>query len=58
MNLASYGHSDVGFIRESNEDSFLVDDERGLVHVEVRRRGRVVQIVVGFLLVNRWRCVQ
>lgn len=33
MNLASHGHSDVGFIRESNEDSFLVDDERGLYAV-------------------------
>ena len=33
MNLASSGHSDVGFVRESNEDSFLVDDERGLYAV-------------------------
>tara|TARA_A100001037_G_C15094351_1_gene610681 strand:- start:589 stop:1302 length:714 start_codon:yes stop_codon:yes gene_type:complete len=33
MNLASHGHSDVGFVRESNEDAFLVDDERGLYAV-------------------------
>ena len=33
MNLVSHGHSDVGFVRESNEDSFLLDDERGLYAV-------------------------
>ena len=30
MNIVSFGHSDVGFVRESNEDSFLLDDECGL----------------------------
>ncbi len=33
MNLVSHGHSDVGFVRETNEDSFLVDDECGLYAV-------------------------
>ena len=33
MNLISHGHSDVGFVRETNEDSFLVDDECGLYAV-------------------------
>ena len=33
MNLVSLGHSDVGFVRETNEDSFLVDDECGLYAV-------------------------
>ena len=30
MNLVSYGHSDAGYVRETNEDSYLVDDERGI----------------------------
>lgn len=33
MNILSFGHSDVGFVRESNEDSYLVDDARGLYAV-------------------------
>ena len=33
MLISSHGHSDVGFVREKNEDSFLVDDERGIYAV-------------------------
>lgn len=33
MIISSYGHSDVGFVREKNEDSFLVDDQKGLYAV-------------------------
>jgi protein phosphatase len=33
MFISSYGHSDVGFVREKNEDSFLVDDEKGIYAV-------------------------
>ena len=29
MQFTSYGHSDVGFVREKNEDSLLLDDEKG-----------------------------
>ena len=30
MLITSHGHSDVGFVRENNEDSFLVDDHKGI----------------------------
>ena len=30
MVITSHGHSDVGFVRENNEDSFLVDDSKGI----------------------------
>ena len=30
MQFISYGHTDVGFVREKNEDSLLVDDEKGI----------------------------
>jgi protein phosphatase len=30
MLITSHGHSDVGFVRENNEDSFLVDDRKGI----------------------------
>lgn len=30
MLITSHGHSDVGFVRENNEDSFLVDDNKGI----------------------------
>ena len=33
MKLSAYGHSDVGFIRETNEDSFLVSLEKGIFAV-------------------------
>ena len=33
MIIASHGHSDVGFVREKNEDSFLVDDHKGVYAV-------------------------
>ena len=33
MLINSHGHSDVGFVREKNEDSFLTDDERGIYAV-------------------------
>lgn len=33
MIISSHGHSDVGFVREKNEDSFLVDDHRGIYAV-------------------------
>ncbi len=33
MIIASHGHSDVGFVREKNEDSFLVDDRKGIYAV-------------------------
>jgi len=33
MLINSHGHSDVGFVREKNEDSFLADDERGIYAV-------------------------
>ena len=33
MPLSTYGHSDVGFVRENNEDSFLVDDSKGIFAV-------------------------
>lgn len=33
MNIISHGHSDVGFLRETNEDSFLVCQERGVFAV-------------------------
>ena len=33
MNLSSHGYSDVGFIRESNEDAFLASDEKGIYAV-------------------------
>ncbi len=33
MSLSSYGHSDVGFVRENNEDSFLVDASKGIFAV-------------------------
>ena len=33
MILTSHGHSDVGFVREKNEDSFLVDEHRGIYAV-------------------------
>ena len=33
MKLLSFGYTDVGFVRESNEDSFLVSDEKGIYAV-------------------------
>lgn len=33
MIITSHGHSDVGFVREKNEDSFLVDDHKGIYAV-------------------------
>ena len=33
MPLSTYGHSDVGFVRENNEDSFLVEDSKGIFAV-------------------------
>jgi len=33
MIVTSHGHSDVGFVREKNEDSFLVDDHKGIYAV-------------------------
>jgi protein phosphatase len=30
MIITSHGHSDVGFVRENNEDSFLVDESKGV----------------------------
>ena len=33
MYIASHGHSDVGFVREKNEDSFLVDGGKGIYAV-------------------------
>ena len=30
MQYISYGHTDVGFVREKNEDSLLVDYEKGI----------------------------
>ena len=33
MKLSAYGHSDVGFLRETNEDSFLVSLEKGIFAV-------------------------
>jgi PPM family protein phosphatase len=33
MLIASYGHSDVGFVREKNEDSYLVDEGKGIYAV-------------------------
>lgn len=33
MLIASSGHSDVGFVREKNEDSFLVDESKGIYAV-------------------------
>ncbi|MFP6899437.1 MAG: protein phosphatase 2C domain-containing protein, partial [Opitutales bacterium] len=33
MILRSYGHTDVGFVRESNEDAFIQDDEKGIYAV-------------------------
>ena len=29
MPLSTNGHCDVGFVRENNEDSFLVEDSKG-----------------------------
>lgn len=33
MNVRSFGWSDVGFIRESNEDAFIVSDDKGIYAV-------------------------
>lgn len=33
MYITSHGHSDVGFVRENNEDSFLVDEAKGIYAV-------------------------
>ena len=33
MLFKSHGHSDVGFVRENNEDSFVVDDAKGIFAV-------------------------
>jgi serine/threonine protein phosphatase PrpC len=33
MLITSHGHSDVGFVRENNEDSFLVDEGKGIYAV-------------------------
>ncbi|MBO46073.1 MAG: hypothetical protein CMJ96_04165 [Planctomycetes bacterium] len=33
MNLRSFGYTDVGFVRESNEDAFLVSDAKGIYAV-------------------------
>ncbi len=33
MNLRSFGYSDVGFVRESNEDAFLASDPKGIYAV-------------------------
>lgn len=33
MLFKSHGHSDVGFVRENNEDSFIVDENKGIFAV-------------------------
>ena len=33
MNFSAHGHSDVGFLRESNEDSFIVRNDKGIFAV-------------------------
>ena len=33
MLYKSHGHSDVGFVRENNEDSFLADEHKGVFAV-------------------------
>ena len=33
MSIISYGHSDVGFVRENNEDSFLANDKKRIYAV-------------------------
>ena len=33
MNFSAHGHSDVGFLRESNEDSFIVSNEKAIFAV-------------------------
>ena len=33
MKISAYGHSDVGFLRDTNEDSFLVQEEKGIFAV-------------------------
>ena len=33
MLITSHGHTDVGFVRDNNEDSFLVDEKKGIFAV-------------------------
>ena len=33
MLITSHGHSDVGFVRDKNEDSFVVDEKKGIFAV-------------------------
>jgi PPM family protein phosphatase len=33
MQFSSHGHSDVGFVRENNEDSFVIDNEKAIFAV-------------------------
>ena len=33
MFITSHGHSDVGFVRDNNEDSFVVDEKKGIFAV-------------------------
>ncbi len=33
MNIIAHGHSDVGFLRETNEDSYLVREDKGIFAV-------------------------
>ena len=33
MLITSHGHSDVGFVRDNNEDSFVVDEQKGIFAV-------------------------
>ena len=33
MNFSAHGHSDVGFLRESNEDSFIVRNDKAIFAV-------------------------
>ena len=33
MLITSHGHTDVGFVREKNEDSFIVDEGKGIYAV-------------------------
>ena len=33
MKISAHGHSDVGFLRDSNEDSFLVSEDKSIFAV-------------------------
>ena len=44
MPLSTYGHSDVGFVRENNEDSFLVDDSKGFLQLPMELAGYLLGI--------------